>query len=71
MTTIPEELTGRPRPTLAEHLIRGYYDIEKACILKIGRCPLPPVESLEATDIAVFISTFFSGKYETEDYLPI
>jgi hypothetical protein len=54
--------------TIAQHLVREYFDLETHCRLQIGRFPLPPVDSLGSADIVLLITTFFSKDYETQDY---
>eukprot|EP00952_Eustigmatos_sp_NYUAD-ZCMA_P012732 51020-Eustigmatos_ZCMA.PRE.1 len=61
---------GRPKPTLGEVILKGYYELEKRCIERVGKSILPPIETVEVTDIVVLISTYFSKCYESQDYLP-
>lgn len=57
--------------TVAQYILKSYSDLNDVCIRKIGKCPLPKLGDVDHVDIVALISTYFSPRYDTEDYMPI
>ena len=57
--------------TVAQYILKSYSQLHDTCIKKIGKCPMPQLGDVDHIDVVTMIATYFSPRYDTEDYMPI